>query len=64
MVDELEKYLDGFLGKSSRVRCFAHVLNITVKVRKSNDSLLRILTMFAFLVHFIGILQRQEQVNG
>lgn len=32
MVEELTEQLNGFLGAASRGRCFAHVLNITVKV--------------------------------
>lgn len=32
LVDELEDLLDGFQGSVSRIRCFAHILNLVVKV--------------------------------
>lgn len=32
LVDELGQLLDGFGGSLSRVRCFAHILNLVVKV--------------------------------
>jgi hypothetical protein len=33
LVDELGELLDGFQGSLWRVRCFAHILNLVVKVR-------------------------------
>jgi hypothetical protein len=35
LVDELGELLDGFGGSLTRVRCFAHILNLVVKVRKA-----------------------------
>jgi hypothetical protein len=36
MVDELESLLEGgFSGASARVRCFAHSLNLVVKVHSA-----------------------------
>jgi hypothetical protein len=35
LVDELEDLLDGFQGSLTRVRCFAHILNLVVKVFNS-----------------------------
>jgi hypothetical protein len=32
LVDELGKLLNGFQGSLTRVRCFAHILNLIVKV--------------------------------
>jgi hypothetical protein len=32
MIVELEKLLDKFMGPGVRVRCFAHTLNLVVKV--------------------------------
>ena len=32
LVDELGDLLDGFQGPLTRVRCFAHILNLVVKV--------------------------------
>ena len=32
LVDELGDLLDGFQGSLTRVRCFAHILNLVVKV--------------------------------
>jgi len=34
LVDELTELLDGFQGPLTRVRCFAHILNLVVKVRR------------------------------
>ena len=36
LVEELPNLLDGFQGSLTRVRCFAHVLNLVVKVQKSS----------------------------
>ena len=33
LVSDLEDLLDGFQGSLARIRCFAHVLNLVVKVR-------------------------------
>lgn len=33
LVDELEVLLPSFGGQQARVRCFAHILNLVVKVR-------------------------------
>jgi hypothetical protein len=32
MIDKLESLLEKFLGSGVRVRCFAHTLNLIVKV--------------------------------
>jgi hypothetical protein len=32
LVDELADLLNGFQGSLTRVRCFAHILNLAVKV--------------------------------
>jgi hypothetical protein len=32
LIDELGDLLDGFQGSLARVRCFAHILNLVVKV--------------------------------
>ena len=34
LIDELGDLLDGFQGSLTRVQCFAHVLNLVVKVSK------------------------------
>jgi hypothetical protein len=32
LVEELEDLLEGYEGSSTRIRCFAHILNLVVKV--------------------------------
>ena len=40
LVNELADLLDGFQGKATRVRCFAHVLNLVVKASAFRDPML------------------------
>jgi hypothetical protein len=47
LVDELGQLLDGFGGSPARVRCFAHILNLVVKVTPVTASL---------AAHLIGLL--------
>jgi hypothetical protein len=39
LVDELGELLDGFGGSLTRVRCFAHILNLVVKVTPVTERL-------------------------
>jgi hypothetical protein len=34
LVDDLSDLLNGFQGSETRIRCFAHILNLVVKVRR------------------------------
>lgn len=67
MVEELAVLIDRFQGKLSRARCFAHVLNITVKVFLSSFFSLRAgtpsLTVIYIPVYPFGVLQEEERFD-
>lgn len=66
LVDELSELLNGFHGSLSQVRCFAHILNLVVKVCINADFQLMLSEswIIALAVSPVAIQQQDKSHNG